>query len=602
MKRSTRTVVSFVAAISLLAPVAAPLFTPAAALAAEAPALAAAPAPCAVTGSPFLTFTQNITNDADSGNHGDWATDAFTENVNVWVGSDGTTYCANANTTNGTFVTTGPLSPEAGVPLSAGITGNFTGGENYTLPLTLNSDYSTTTTQNVTLPDSSTAGFSWWVNQAFPSVASTSGSSYVNTYSLTYVTPDNGTWTDADPASGGDQGDITGTAPVTVTIDKFIDGSMATASSSNNASFPMNATWDATNIGSGSGSYALGPTGFNSPNPYEAVTAGMTSGASYSTSEDTSGAVVGADCTTGKPYMLAGYKTGDTLADAEAATLSTSTPSFTDMTGNEVVLVYNTMCLAAPVISSPVNGATLTQAEFTSVDWSDVTDTATPVTYTYQASNASTTNADGSFTTPIYTSGPLSTSTISTAGTPEGTYYLQVRAVDADGNMSPWSTTSEVIVDNSATSTASSTPTTGTIGGTVTSTSTGQLAVTSIDTIKGTATADGAFADGWEYIFHITVPTNEQNLAMKFSDWFNTAASSTIPVANNMEIASAQASSTDPVVLTAADTYSSPALHMIGDLSTTTPGLQVEVDVKVAIPTNTVNGSYTTNYGVQTLP
>jgi hypothetical protein len=68
-----------------------------------------------------------------------------------------------------------------------------------------------------------------------------------------------------------------------------------------------------------------------------------------------------------------------------------------------------------------------------------------------------------------------------------------------------------------------------------------------------------------------------------------------------MQISSAQAlASTTPVTLTAANVYSSP-LDMVGDLSTTTPGLQVQVLVQVKIPLNTANDSYTTNYGVQTL-
>ena len=172
-------------------------------------ALAPAPSPCDTIGTPFLTITQRITNDPDSGVHGDWAVDAFTENIAVWVASNGT-YCANASTTNGTFVTTGPLSPEEGNQLPAGIVGTFTGGENYVIPsgTSLNPLYSTTSTQAITLPDSSTAGFSWWVNQVFPSIATSSGSSYVQTYSLTYVTPNGSTWTDADSKSGGDTGDI----------------------------------------------------------------------------------------------------------------------------------------------------------------------------------------------------------------------------------------------------------------------------------------------------------------------------------------------------------------------------------------------------------
>ena len=172
--------------------------------------LAPAPAPCATVGTPFVTLTQRITNDPDSGNYGDWATDAFTEQVNVWMGTDGKTYCANANTVDGTFVTTGPRSPEKGTPLAAGIMGTFTGGENYTIPSSevLSPDYSTSTPKSVTLPDSSVAGFSWWVNNVFPSIATSSGADYTNTYSLTYVTPHDGTWTDADSVSGGDTGDI----------------------------------------------------------------------------------------------------------------------------------------------------------------------------------------------------------------------------------------------------------------------------------------------------------------------------------------------------------------------------------------------------------
>lgn len=175
------------------------------------PSLAPSPAPCAVSQIPFLTITQNITNDPDSGNYGNWATDAFTEHVSVWVGTDSATYCANAYVSNGTFVTTGPLSPEHGLALPAGINGTFTGGENYTFPasLTLSPSYSVTSPLAITLPDSATAHFSWWVNQVFPSVAATSGANYTDTYSLTYATPNGATWTNADPISGGDAGDIT---------------------------------------------------------------------------------------------------------------------------------------------------------------------------------------------------------------------------------------------------------------------------------------------------------------------------------------------------------------------------------------------------------
>ena len=144
---------------------------------------------------------------------------------------------------------------------------------------------------------------------------------------------------------------FSGTIPasdVTVTIVKNIDGVHATSANAATSSFPMNATWNATNIGAGSGSFALSPVGFNNPNPYEATTADMTSGADYSTSEDMSGLVVGAACSDGKPFALVGYTTGDTLAAAQAGTLSTTTPSFTNITTNKFVIVWNEDCTPLP--------------------------------------------------------------------------------------------------------------------------------------------------------------------------------------------------------------------------------------------------------------
>ncbi len=141
------------------------------------------------------------------------------------------------------------------------------------------------------------------------------------------------------------------------------------------------------------------------------------------------------------------------------------------------------------------------------------------------------------------------------------------------------------------------------IGGTVTGgvIPGGVLSVTSITPVNTTGTADGVFADGWSYIFNITVPTTEPNLSMKFSDWLG-ANSATLPAAGDMQISSAQAVSAAPILISAANTYSTPALDMIGSISTSTPGLHVQVLVQVKIPLNTVNGSYTTSYGVQTLP
>jgi len=132
---------------------------------------------------------------------------------------------------------------------------------------------------------------------------------------------------------------------VTVTIDKYIDGSKATATTANNSAFPMSATWNATNIGAGSGNYDLDADGFNgNPTPYQAITSEMTTGADYTTSEVTGGSVVGASCTTGQPYALVGYTSGNTLSDAQEGTPSPTVPNFTNLDSNKYVIVWNMTC------------------------------------------------------------------------------------------------------------------------------------------------------------------------------------------------------------------------------------------------------------------
>lgn len=273
---------------------------------------------------------------------------------------------------------------------------------------------------------------------------------------------------------------------VAVTIQKYIDGSRATAQSADSLSFPMNASWDG-----GSGSYAL-----SADNSYQAKTSQMEKGSDYSTHEVVGGSNVGASCTDDKPFALKGYTTGSTLAEAKAASMSTSSPSFTNLMSDRYVIVWNESC-------------------------------------------------------------------------------------DDD----------------------SENPSTGDITGVVTGGTSeeepGELAVTSIDAQDTSAVANGTFTDGWKYVFNITVPTDETGLAMKFEDWLHSNATNTIPVANNMRISSEQAASSSPVVLTAENTYSSPVLTMTEDLNPSMDGLQVKVLVEVAVPAGTLNGTYSTNYGVR---
>lgn len=100
----------------------------------------------------------------------------------------------------------------------------------------------------------------------------------------------------------------------------------------------------------------------------------------------------------------------------------------------------------APVISYPINGSTIPAVAM--VDWNDITDPESPVTYQYQSSLSPATNPDGSFVTPAFTSGSLATPEIPTPGTPYGTYYVHAKAIDNNGNQSVWGPTSSFTVAN----------------------------------------------------------------------------------------------------------------------------------------------------------
>ncbi len=122
------------------------------------------------------------------------------------------------------------------------------------------------------------------------------------------------------------------------------------------------------------------------------------------------------------------------------------------------------------------------------------------------------------------------------------------------------------------------------------------LGVTQITAVKNSATANNSYTDGWKWIFNITVPSGEDKLQIKFTDWTNGSAS--IPVAGNMHFYSTQSlnatSSASAVSINSASTYGD---ELILDPS---KGQQIQVAVEVKIPTGTTGGAYSTNYGIQT--
>ncbi len=111
--------------------------------------------------------------------------------------------------------------------------------------------------------------------------------------------------------------------------------------------------------------------------------------------------------------------------------------------------------MPVPVHISPIDVAALKTASFISVDWFDTFVGSTSLFYLYELSRGSSTNSDGGFVTLSATSSLLTSSTHPSVGTEEGAYFWHVRSVDMSGNISLWSSSWKVIVDNTAPSSPS---------------------------------------------------------------------------------------------------------------------------------------------------
>ncbi|PIR83989.1 hypothetical protein COU18_01105 [Candidatus Kaiserbacteria bacterium CG10_big_fil_rev_8_21_14_0_10_51_14] len=178
----------------------------------------------------------------------------------------------------------------------------------------------------------------WWGDASGPSGVGPGSGEAVG------LNVDASTWLTTSDLDGPCDGPLPPAPDVTVTIVKYIDGVHANATSASSLSFPMDASWDAANIGAGSGSFALSTVGFNNPNPYEATTADMTSGADYSAEEDLTGPNVGASCADSKPFALVGYSTGDSEVAAAGNPVSTTTPALTSIATSTYIIVWNETC------------------------------------------------------------------------------------------------------------------------------------------------------------------------------------------------------------------------------------------------------------------
>ena len=129
--------------------------------------------------------------------------------------------------------------------------------------------------------------------------------------------------------------------------------------------------------------------------------------------------------------------------------------------------------------------------------------------------------------------------------------------------------------------------------------STTPLTLTGITAVQTNATADGTFADGWQWVLHFIVPTDENYFSMKFNDFSTSSSSSTIPAANDIEYyspESSNASSSSSAIVETGNGFGSD-MTLTGGISSTTPGRMVDVYVNVAVPSGTPTGSYSTSFG-----
>lgn len=174
------------------------------------------------------TASTAISNDTDSGAHGNWATDTITRSMTVTRrgavavsncggnASNGITSCyyyTAAMTDTGAFITlSGANSPQAGTAINGVLSGTLSGGSNYEFYAT--SGTPSASSVPATLDASSGSGSSTWPEHFFPAATSFGGMNEIN-WVYTYSAPTTcEQWVDAYNNSGGllaADGDISGT-------------------------------------------------------------------------------------------------------------------------------------------------------------------------------------------------------------------------------------------------------------------------------------------------------------------------------------------------------------------------------------------------------
>lgn len=259
--------------------------------------------------------------------------------------------------------------------------------------------------------------------------------------------------------------------------------------------------------------------------------------------------------------------TATTSAGSGAVNVTVTTAGGTSATSSADVFTF-TVDVLAPTIDDIV--VTDIDEDSATISWS--TDVAADGEVNYGTSTAyGSTSAGGTATT---------SHSVTLTGLEEGTvYHFQVAADNIGGSATSSDQTFVTL------STASSTP----------------LALDDTEAIDTNGIANDEWEDGWEWVLTFTVPDNETQFQMRFSD-FEDGDESIAADGNIRYFTSQSASATtsaDAVVIDEENVYAD-AITLTGDVDPGTPGRQVEVTIQVKIPIGTDEGSYSTTFGART--
>jgi hypothetical protein len=248
--------------------------------------------------------------------------------------------------------------------------------------------------------------------------------------------------------------------------------------------------------------------------------------------------------------------------------VTVTTSGGTSATSSADEFTYEEPALLAPAISD-VSVSSTTESGAT-ITWTTDTPASSQVNYGTTTSYGSSSAYDGT---------PKTSHSVALTGLDEiTTYEVQV----ASGNATATTTATTTFTTSS---TASSTP----------------LAIDDTDAVDTSGIANGEWADGWEWLITFTVPDNETQFQMQFTDFSSNGDS--FAAGSNIRYFTSQSdtatSSDSAVVIDDANEYGD-VITLTGDADAGTPGRQVEVSVQVKIPLGTPEGSYSTTFQART--